>query len=533
MEFAKSFNLFGVEGKEIPCITGSGAPSVATKGAVGCLYMDTNTGYIYKCRAAENGVYTWEKSNDSYTTPEMFGAVGDGVTDDTEAMRQAFQYPFVLLDGGHKYFISEPITAGAAFRRLNGSGATIILKEKAAEGAEQEYFLTVFNTDNVVIEHLSIEATKNLPAIHNPAGDPQDGEKESSWCGIGFRHCSNISVRDVTAKNLNYTIHISHGDYKDLLEQCNRNILLENIHSYNCKMHIFACYCTNLNIYGTKHQLNEPTSKGWHTYYMESFVGDVVISGDFIDISNTIALYSPYDFASYNGAENNANRNIVVSNFICKGNRLYNLHSSPKFIKFADGFFWYSCATTNPIGHLESFSGRLEFDNCTFYNEDSPVGYLESGIIEALDIPIVYKGCTFKGFRPVLYTIWDYYVPYSANVFTNCYFEVDDSTGLTPIPCHGYAKFSGCHFYGSVGYTPSFVTKQNESLVEVDGKLYFDNCKFESTSTAYLTGPEINKGETCFNNCQLITTAGTNNNRYFRTQPTKDCNTVVNYALVT
>lgn len=59
MEFAKSFNLFGVEGKEIPCITGNGAPLAVTEGAVGCLYMDTNTGDIYKCTGVTNGVYTW------------------------------------------------------------------------------------------------------------------------------------------------------------------------------------------------------------------------------------------------------------------------------------------------------------------------------------------------------------------------------------------------------------------------------------------------------------------------------------------
>lgn len=41
------------------CITGGGAPTTATEGAVGCLYMDTGTGDMYKCTAVENGVYTW------------------------------------------------------------------------------------------------------------------------------------------------------------------------------------------------------------------------------------------------------------------------------------------------------------------------------------------------------------------------------------------------------------------------------------------------------------------------------------------
>lgn len=59
MEFVKNLNFYGVEAKEIPCLTGEGAPTTATAGAVGCLYMDTATGDMYKCTAVASGVYTW------------------------------------------------------------------------------------------------------------------------------------------------------------------------------------------------------------------------------------------------------------------------------------------------------------------------------------------------------------------------------------------------------------------------------------------------------------------------------------------
>lgn len=59
MNYVDSYNLFGIETKQIPCIPGTGAPSTSTAGAVGMLYMDTDTGDIYKCTAVVNGVYTW------------------------------------------------------------------------------------------------------------------------------------------------------------------------------------------------------------------------------------------------------------------------------------------------------------------------------------------------------------------------------------------------------------------------------------------------------------------------------------------
>lgn len=59
MQFVKSFKLFGVKARQIPNMPGVGAPTATTKGAVGCQYMDTNTGDTYKCIAVNDGVYTW------------------------------------------------------------------------------------------------------------------------------------------------------------------------------------------------------------------------------------------------------------------------------------------------------------------------------------------------------------------------------------------------------------------------------------------------------------------------------------------
>lgn len=61
MNYVKNFNLFGVEAKEIPSITAKGAPSTATEGAVGCLYMDTDTGDLHKCISKTDGVCVWVK----------------------------------------------------------------------------------------------------------------------------------------------------------------------------------------------------------------------------------------------------------------------------------------------------------------------------------------------------------------------------------------------------------------------------------------------------------------------------------------
>lgn len=72
MNYVKSFDLFGVPATQIPATPGSGAPTTATEGAVGCLYMDTNTGDLYKCTAVVDGVYTWVCAGGN-TTERKYG----------------------------------------------------------------------------------------------------------------------------------------------------------------------------------------------------------------------------------------------------------------------------------------------------------------------------------------------------------------------------------------------------------------------------------------------------------------------------
>lgn len=77
MNYVEHLNLFGVEAKEIPCITGSGAPTNSTEGAVGCFYMDTDTGDVYKCVGVSDGVHDWRReSSDSvkYTPQNLTDA---------------------------------------------------------------------------------------------------------------------------------------------------------------------------------------------------------------------------------------------------------------------------------------------------------------------------------------------------------------------------------------------------------------------------------------------------------------------------
>lgn len=59
MKYVDSYNILGINTRQIPCITGNGAPTSVTEGKVGCLYMDEDSGEIYKCISEIDG-FVWE-----------------------------------------------------------------------------------------------------------------------------------------------------------------------------------------------------------------------------------------------------------------------------------------------------------------------------------------------------------------------------------------------------------------------------------------------------------------------------------------
>lgn len=123
MSFFKNINI---NGKNFPLAvnqTGAGAPTATTPGVVGMFYMDENTGNVYKCTEATNGVYTWlPLDGDTATDSGQNPSQGTGLTT-TEKNHLLTILDAVIVETSKQPVVAEAL---AALKQLWSGGEVYV-----------------------------------------------------------------------------------------------------------------------------------------------------------------------------------------------------------------------------------------------------------------------------------------------------------------------------------------------------------------------------------------------------------------------
>nr|DAJ85505.1 MAG TPA: tailspike protein [Caudoviricetes sp.] len=126
----------------------------------------------------------------NYVTPEDFGAAGDGITDDTDAINKALEHSNVLNMNAKTYLVSAnsetTIAITAHNKVINGNGATIKIKPVTGE-----YYKIINITGSATISNLTIIGER----------DEHIGTSGEWGHGINISKCDHAHIENVTVKN--------------------------------------------------------------------------------------------------------------------------------------------------------------------------------------------------------------------------------------------------------------------------------------------------------------------------------------------
>lgn len=138
-----------------------------------------------------------EELENAYVTPEMFGAIGDGIQDDTTSVQKMFNSENEYFMLTSKYKISSAITIS------NKADLRIIGGELIGNGVITDSYITIENCDDIIIDGLKIDTMCDW--IRRPrgliSGTEYGNMRSVTPNAIRFDNCSNGTVKNLLSKH--------------------------------------------------------------------------------------------------------------------------------------------------------------------------------------------------------------------------------------------------------------------------------------------------------------------------------------------
>ncbi len=347
-----------------------------------------------------------------YVTPEMYGAAGDGIQDDSDALQKAFNdgRDVIFLNN---YYVTQPIKIeGKSYLKVYGNNHTITASSKVPSASDRSirYVFFILRCHHISFEDLTIQssADQNLIAIER---DESNGPriytnhfKSSNVHGFKVQLTDNLLIR-------NYTSHNLHDDIS--LQEC-KKVRIDNWYSNNSLTGFYTSQVKDVSISNFKVVSDPDNAIGYfHAFYLCYETENVYISNGEAIFENkrenvqdveylngaqpVVVLQRSPLFTIHRDGKGDGQKQIYIDNVKFTSQRIINVTEMSDTPVFSNCIF----TTHYPEDALSvhsrgdgqiTLSCNTTFNNCIFHLGGRDRGF-ETGNISGNDYTILLNDC--------------------------------------------------------------------------------------------------------------------------------------------
>jgi hypothetical protein len=440
----------------------------------------------------QDGSITVAKLHDSlkaFVTPEMFGAVGDGVTDDTNALNNMF------LSGQKVFLLTGTYKATNLFMESLENVTVIGGKLYSDSFVNQSFLLRIRNCKNITFTGLSLESVNDKDTFVIPGFSKRADSKSSNVIGISLEKCQNIVFNDLYEKNLLIGVWLYKNPSDEYDSLGNSNIRFNNIKLIGIHEGIHSNESNGVYIDGMEFDSTGIIcGLGYHGFYFERNSNYLYIKNLSANVSNTAHPF--FDFADYHTFDDMFNLAVDIVDSNVYAPVIFQFRSRNKYLRVFNSIFklkpWLNSNNVieNAMRHIDVVDttendGKypyIEFNDCFLISDSEiTIGYLTRSTsyakycfnncdinfrINTANVNAVFKNCNITD---ILVYIFSDTV---GNVeLYNCYWDLSSFSQSYALACR----------------TINFAVKVYDCVINIGNKIFINNGDAASKMNFYNT----------------------------------------------